>query len=234
MTFSSSFSSHQQLGQPPRCHFHPPPLLQRPLPPPGPPDTVLRLCLLNICQASIIHVLKHACNISKDIPGTSILYTSIQACWLCISLCLNDSYAHIYIYICGYMCLKSAFVYSYIYTYSTATFTTTYQLLWALGSFSFSHHHRAVPTKNVTSFSILEEPNKTMHIDPMMTQEISYVGKAKGDTVIFKTLAKAFNVCVSLSPFSWHFNCSIYVNKLAGFIVFGTKTSLRQPARQVP
>lgn len=32
----------------------------------------------------------------------------------------------------------------------------------------------------------------------MMTQEISYVGKAKGDTVIFKTLAKAFNVGV------WH------------------------------
>ena len=86
-------------------------------------------------------------------------------------------------HICGYMCLKSAFVYSYIYTYSTATFTTTNQLLWALGSFSFSHHHRAVPTKNVTSFSILEEPNKTMHIDPMMTQEISYVGKAKGDNL---------------------------------------------------
>ena len=128
--------SHQQLGQSPRYHFHPP-LLRPPLPPPGPPDTVVRLCLLHICQVSVIRLL-------KDMKSASAM---VGVPFMCL---LMFSANRAQIYLSSHPLLVST------------TFTTTDQLLRALGS--FSHHHRAVTTPD----GVWKLPKtRTIHVDKL-------------------------------------------------------------------
>ncbi len=67
-------------------------------------------------QASMIHILNNAYNISTDIPATSILHASIQACWLCISFYSYDSYVDTY-YVLEYAFVCVLCVCTVIYTY---------------------------------------------------------------------------------------------------------------------